>query len=79
MNVWMNKKADLFIATPWWEIPQDILDETIENYRTRFGVLVQVGWLLENEHGVFFGMRLDTKELFEDLGPLKPENGKQGE
>lgn len=45
----------------------------IENDRKyKIGALIQVGWLLENEHGVWFGMGLDAANFFNDLGPYEP-------
>lgn len=67
MKVLMQKEtANLFLATPWWEIPEPIMEETIPN--AKFGVLIQVGWLIQNMHGVYFGV--NSLNGFEELGDL---------
>lgn len=84
VRVWKNKTSGKeFKVTPWWEVPPgddqiaviemevDYGDGKKRKVPTKLGVLYQVGWLLENEHGVWFGMSLDASEHFEDLGPYR--------
>lgn len=55
---------------PWWEhAPNtEITDKDIKipemNREWKWGMLVQVGWLIENEHGVFLGVGPTAKESF---------------
>lgn len=62
---------------PWWEIPESdtILDEEtvkpVVGVNAKFGVLVQVGFLLENEGGVWLGVGPKAADAFNDLGEWK--------
>jgi hypothetical protein len=81
VEVWMNKgNANLYLVTPRWEpltidydeklfkeIAPELMEQVGERKLAR-GTLVQVGWLLENEHGVWLGVPLGTEEQFESLG-----------
>lgn len=81
MKVWLHKeKGDFCFATPWWEIPEanEVValkaDEAVtaglgEN-RIKFGVLVQVGWLIQNQNDMWLGVGMKAQEAFEDLGDL---------
>ena len=81
MKVWMNKlNAELCLVTPQWKPIQIEYDEKwyesilpefinfIKGRKVARGLVVQVGWLLQNQNGVCFGVSLDTAEQFEDLG-----------
>lgn len=85
VKVWMHKTTfDLAIVTPWWEIlPEDeiIADKTKilgddkfkdswPDRKFKIGALTQVGWLMENQHGAWFGIGPSAQESFEDLGEL---------
>lgn len=85
MRVWRHKETKKIVrSTPWWEIPEGILDdETVTaamkakgdpwpERKYKIGALVQVGWLLENEHGVWWGVGPKAIDSFEDLGVWKP-------
>jgi hypothetical protein len=81
IQVWQNKKSkQKFRVMPWWEIFKT--DEVLSSLSTdigvksawKFGMLTQVGWLLENEHGVWFGLGPSAIESFEVLGPASKEN-----
>lgn len=74
-QIWINKKSgELAWVMPWMEIikGQEILAVNIPDDKTQvrsvFGALAQVGWLVENGHGVFFGIGLQAEELFEKVG-----------
>jgi len=84
MRLWKNKTSQKeFKVTEWWEVPPgddqiaviemevDFGDGKKRKVPTKLGVLYQVGWLLESEHGVWFGLNLDAASQFEDLGPYK--------
>ena len=87
---WKHKTDGRVIrATPWWEIPLEdtVLDLTGEeaksaklgDTRLKIGFLVQVGWLLENEHGMWLGVGMKAQEMFEVLpAGYKPEGEKNG-
>jgi hypothetical protein len=81
MRSWMNKKTgQVVLATEQWEPLQVEHDEKFyESILPEFkdftggrkvvrGLLLQVGWLIQNEHGVWFGMPLSITDYFEDLG-----------
>ena len=85
---WQHKETKKIVrATPWWEIPEDFVEELkiIDAIRDKkdewkdrqfkIGALVQVGWLLENEHGVWLGVGPKAKESFDEL----PEEEKKDE
>jgi hypothetical protein len=76
VRIWQHKKNKKKLrATPWWEIPESILDdefkELMKGRKIKFGVLIQVGWLLENEHGVWLGVGPAAAKEFNDLGEWK--------
>lgn len=48
-------------------------DGKTQKVKTKIGVLYQVGWLLENEHHVWFGLNMSATDQFKDLGPYKPK------
>lgn len=81
MEVWMNKQSgQIVLATPQWEpltIHYDenlfkeidpIFTEMIGDRKIAKGTLMQVGWLLQNQNDVWFGMPLSVREQFETLG-----------
>lgn len=61
---------------PWWECIEPIMSDEDENgsisigteltegRKFKIGSLVQVGWLLENEHRVWFGVMIPAQESF---------------
>lgn len=73
-QVWMNKNNGLlFVVVPWMEVfGNDMLSTMSAGPGTRcvVGVLSQVGWLIENEHGVHFGVNLRVEKAFKKLGEL---------
>lgn len=76
MRVWLNKRnGNLFVAAPWWEtVDSDFqFNGKTKTYNGKIGVLYQVGWLIQNEHGIWFGANYNITgrgKDFEDLGPL---------
>lgn len=71
-RIWQHKETKkTFRAMPWWEIPEPldlgIEDVVLPGRSTKFGVLVQIGWLLENEHSVWFGVNSSAAEWFDDI------------
>lgn len=65
---------------PWWEMVrgEEILnDKDIGipemNKEWRIGCLIQIGYLLENEHGIWFGVGPQAAKGFNDLGPVDGE------
>lgn len=83
MNVWMNKQTGkIMLAHPHWEPLHlqfdekfyDELDigfkEMAGDRKIAHGTLLQVGWLLQNEHEVWLGMPLSITDQFEDLGEI---------
>lgn len=79
-QVWVNKiSGQLFVVTPWWEImSEDVMVEgTVgmvtnlpEEQRWKYGMLAQVGWLIQNESGVWFGVGTSVAEQMEKIGEL---------
>lgn len=79
---WRHKETkDIVKATPWWEIPEPILTDTdlsvySKDYKVKIGVLFQVGWLVMNKHGVWFGVGPKAAESFTDEGEWKEKKKK---
>lgn len=82
-HIWEHKETKKRVrVVPWWEIPDDedfvkelgIADalkdkeDTWKDRRFKIGALIQVGWLLENEHQVWLGVGPKAKDSFNDLG-----------
>lgn len=81
VHIWCHKEnGDLVLASPRWEPLTIDFDESlfkemapelmaeVGDRRIARGVLCQVGWLIENGHGVWFGIDLRANEQFVDLG-----------
>lgn len=75
-QTWENKKSKQRMrAMPWWEtVPDTAITDTDMKIPEvdvpwKFGMLVQIGWLLENETGVWFGVSSKAKELFNVVEP----------
>lgn len=72
---WQHKKTKkLFRVMPWWEtVPSsDVIGDKelpIPEIGTpwKFGMLVQIGYLLENDHGVWFGFNSKVRESFQEI------------
>lgn len=78
-RLWKNKKSGKKVRVmPWWETVNngeieevDALGRLVADVAGRpckFGILVQVGFLLENEHGIWLGLGPKASESFDDLG-----------
>lgn len=78
-RIWQNKKTKKKVRVmPWWETMKDGEIEQVDDMGRMFtemsgrlckwGVLVQIGYLLENEHGVWFGVGPGAEKGFKDLG-----------
>ena len=82
VEVWMNRSSgDLVLATPWWEpltidydeklfnelLPLD-LTKAIEGRKIAKGLVVQVGWMIQNRNDVWMGLNQDAKDFFEVIG-----------
>lgn len=62
---------------PWWETVRDGEVEEVDEFGhmiaetagrpAKFGVLVQIGFLIENDAGVWFGLGPDAQKHFEDV------------
>lgn len=77
-RIWQNKiNKKKFRVMPWWERAEcddNELDKAMTTKFKRpckFGILMQIGYLLENEHGIWFGLNLTAKKQFKDLGEWK--------
>lgn len=80
LEVWKHKETGKqYLATPWWEVLKK--DELVAgdsqmlaikddhpDRKFKIGSLTQVGWLIKNDHGVWFGVSLDAKQSFEVVG-----------
>lgn len=83
-KLWMNKlSGQLMISATWWEMQNDetivrgnagnifTSTEKTENARKwKYGMLTQVGFLLQNESGVWFGVGMSAREQFEEIGDI---------
>jgi hypothetical protein len=79
-RLWENKESKLQLRVmPWWEVVKDgeieevdVLGNMVAEIADRpckFGLLTQIGYLIENDHGIWFGVNLSAAEGFEDKGP----------
>jgi len=77
---WKNKETGKeFNVLPWWECEgtlidaknaEQILKDEQDEWSDRLyaiGCLVQVGWLMENDEGVWFGVGPQAKDHFEEI------------
>jgi predicted NAD/FAD-binding protein len=82
-RLWVHKENKKRMRVmPWWETVKEGEVEQVDELghliaevagRTcKFGVLVQVGFLLENEHGVWIGVGPGAVEHFDDEGKWVP-------
>ena len=73
-QTWKHKKTGKVVrAMPWWEMLEDdtivsdknlpVKDKSVVKFK--IGCLTQIGWLLENEHGVWLGVGPKAAESFE--------------
>ena len=72
-QVWYHKEKDqLFLFSPWWEIPEgiDLTEVTMNKEKVVWGALVQVGWLIQNLHDIWFGVNFSVEGSFEYVGEL---------
>jgi hypothetical protein len=83
MMVWLNKQSgQIVLATEQWEPLQVEHDEKFyeeilpefrqftKGRRVVKGRLIQVGWLIQNQHDVWFGVGMSAKNQFEELGEV---------
>ena len=80
-KTWQHKTTKKkFKVMPWWECLDPLMaddkatPETIdvgthltEGRKFKIGAIVQIGWLLENGHGVWFGMGPKAAESFNEV------------
>jgi len=78
-RLWQNKTSGQKVRVmPWWETIKDgEIEETNElgemitevaGRPAKFGIIVQIGFLLESEGGVWFGVNTTAHTEFNDLG-----------
>lgn len=81
VRTWKHKETGkVFKVLPWWECsgtiiePEDakktILQNDEDEWKDRLfaiGCLVQIGWLLENENGVWLGLGPTAKDAFNEI------------
>ena len=80
VEIWQHKdNGKKCRAVPWWEVlePDEVISGQMKNLgvkdkfperKFKIGALTQVGWLLENEGGVFIGVGLKAKKHFRVVG-----------
>lgn len=77
---WQHKKTKKkFRVMPWWEClddqtllsEKDLPPDMTDGRKYKIGALIQVGWLLENEHGVWLGVGPDAAKEFKVVKPRK--------
>ena len=80
-KIWVNKRnpTKKFRVMPWWECLDPLMsDDGVNNSipigvsltkgrKVKVGIIVQVGWLLENEHGVWFGVGPKAEKEFREV------------
>jgi hypothetical protein len=78
-RLWKHKDTGKELRVmPWWETVKDGEVEEVNELGhmiaevagrpIKFGVLTQVGYLLENKHGVWLGVGPRATESFVDIG-----------
>lgn len=79
-RLWENKLSGQRVRVmPWWETVTEsgiaevdemgrMISETIGGRPCKFGVITQIGFLIENEHGIWIGLGPKAPEGFIDLG-----------
>lgn len=86
-RTWKNKTNGKKVRVmPWWETIKDGEFEKVDELGKmiseqvgricKFGVIVQVGYLIENEKGVWFGLGPSAIDSFDDLGVCKKRKKK---
>lgn len=82
MRAWKNKESgQLCLATEHWEPVGEVkfdekfykeldpvIAKAIGDRKVFHGCLIQVGWLLNNKNGIWFGLNMRASEQFEDQG-----------
>jgi hypothetical protein len=74
---WEHKESKKRVRVmPWWECLEPIMTEAElaemgmkPDRNVRIGSLVQIGWLLENEHGVWLGVGPTAADAFTEVLP----------
>lgn len=52
------------------ELVPEFKNDVMGSFEAYSGLVVQVGWLVENENRIWIGLiGIENRELFEDLGP----------
>ena len=77
---WRHKETGKeYNVLPWWECEatlieakdsEQILKDEEDDWKDRLyaiGALVQVGWLVENDEGVWFGVGPKAKDHFDEI------------
>lgn len=75
---WKHKETGKeFRVLPWWSCegnlidkPKEILDSEEDTWKERLyaiGVLAQIGWLIENDEGVWFGVGPSALSSFTEI------------
>ena len=79
-KIWKHKEnGKEYFVRPWWDcadgsFPSDVMKDDKDEWPDRmfaFGTLVQIGWLLKNEHDVWFGANHTIKEYFDEIGEVE--------
>lgn len=87
-RLWKNKTNGKKVRVmPWWETVKDGEVEqsddmgqmlsVIAGRKCKFGILSQVGYLIENEYGIWIGLGPKAADQFEDLGEWKKPKKKK--
>lgn len=86
-RLWQHKKTKKQVrALPWWECLDPTMDESLlplpaieAKRKWKIGSLIQIGWLLENEHGMWLGVGPKAEKAFKDLGEAPDPKPKKKE
>lgn len=72
-EIYMNKiSGELSLIIPWFMTIEEDIDFKYEpdGILIAYGMFQQVGWMLENGHGVYFGLGITAIDQFEYIGEL---------
>jgi len=76
---WKHKVSGKIVkVAPWYEIPDPIVGteaheseqafgKDMKDRKVKFGVLVQIGWLIENGQNCFLGVGLNAAKHFDKV------------
>lgn len=49
----------------------ELVNDQFSDFEVYKGLVLRAGWLIENEHNVYFALPMNIKDQFEDIGEWK--------